>query len=400
VSDNVDSSKSHLNEILGKAHSTAELSQLIENRISDENLKKDAKSTRVMEFIISASPEQLSSESFNQAQYFKDALKWAESLHGSENVVSAVIHRDEDTPHLHVHVVPINQIEQSNRKRSVQVKGGKVGERVLKPFVVEAHNLLSANVLYGGPRKLSALQTAFEQQVGVEHGLGREKRFIEGQKYEAEPYKSPRKYRQEIDAEKKRLDAEKAALAADRVVLEEDRQKLAKARHDLNQREAKQDIREVEFEDLVDQHQAQVVKDRAGLVTEKAWLTEQHSRLSAEIRDRGLALDQREASIADDLKHLERVSRGQENVKAGLEQREAAAVKEWAEIDQARLDVVQDQETLNGYKDALNADIAAFKADRAAYHKQWFDKIKAAPEAEKPQAAQELVTPVRKGRSR
>lgn len=234
VSDNVDPTRSHLNENLGRATNSQELYALVSECVEDETLKKDAKSTKVMEFVISASPEQLSQPEFDQTKFFKDSLKFVESLHGAENVMSATIHRDEDTPHMHVHVVPINQIEAATRKRSVQVKGGKAGEREIREFVVEAHFTLSANVLYGGPRKLSALQTAFEEQVGIEHGLSREKRFIEGQAYSAEQNVSPRQYRAKLDAIAERLEVRESDVTMNFAkidrhweVLERDKSRLA-----------------------------------------------------------------------------------------------------------------------------------------------------------------------------
>ena len=76
-----------------------------------------------------------------------------------------------------------------------------------------------------------------------------------------------------------------------------------------------------------------------------------------------------------------------------------AAVKDSLRQREVALD--DRQSILDGYNDALNSDIVAFKTDRVGYHKQWLDKVKAAQsEEEKKKAVQELVTPVRKGKSR
>ncbi len=43
-----------------------------------------------------------------QDAYFRRALEWIEDRHGKENVLSAVIHRDEATPHMTVMTIPLD----------------------------------------------------------------------------------------------------------------------------------------------------------------------------------------------------------------------------------------------------------------------------------------------------
>lgn len=37
----------------------------------------------------------------------QESIKWAQKEHGKENIVSAVLHMDEETPHLHISLVPV-----------------------------------------------------------------------------------------------------------------------------------------------------------------------------------------------------------------------------------------------------------------------------------------------------
>lgn len=99
-----------------------------------------------VEYLITASPDDMHAKTKEQQdQYFKDALKWLEERHGKENIITAGIHRDESTPHLYVHVVPMDR----NR------------------------NKLNCRAFLGGADVLSAMQTDFYEKVAKNHGLER-----------------------------------------------------------------------------------------------------------------------------------------------------------------------------------------------------------------------------------
>ena len=107
-------------------------------------VKQRKNAVLAVEYLVTGSPEAMKELSTdNQDQYFKDALLWLQEKHGSENILSAVIHRDETTPHLSAMVIPLVE--------------GK----------------LNAKHFLGGRGKLTAMQTNFAQNVGAEYGLER-----------------------------------------------------------------------------------------------------------------------------------------------------------------------------------------------------------------------------------
>lgn len=60
-----------------------------------------------IEYMITASPEAMARLSKQeQEQYFAESLNFVEARHGTRNRLSAVLHLDETTPHLHVLVFP------------------------------------------------------------------------------------------------------------------------------------------------------------------------------------------------------------------------------------------------------------------------------------------------------
>lgn len=98
-----------------------------------------------LEYFVGGSPEALKAMGRDQQDaYFRDALDWIKQRQGAENVLSAVIHRDETTPHMTVMTIPLDQ-------------QGK----------------LNARAIVGSRQKLSAMQTDFAKAVGVSHGLQR-----------------------------------------------------------------------------------------------------------------------------------------------------------------------------------------------------------------------------------
>lgn len=79
-----------------------------------------------------------------QDTYFRDALGWIENRHGKENVLSAMVHRDETTPHMTVMTIPLDD-------------RGK----------------LNCRSFVGNKKALSDLQTDFAEKVSEKHGLRR-----------------------------------------------------------------------------------------------------------------------------------------------------------------------------------------------------------------------------------
>lgn len=98
-----------------------------------------------LEYFIGASPEAMRAMTrAEQDAYFEKALDWLKERHRAENVLSAVVHRDEATPHMTVMTIPLDE-------------QGK----------------LNARALVGNREKLSAMQTDFAEAVGEDHGLVR-----------------------------------------------------------------------------------------------------------------------------------------------------------------------------------------------------------------------------------
>lgn len=134
---NADPKRTPQNQAVGAKSSSAVMAAL--RSLLPSKRRKDA--VLSLEYLVTASPEFFDGGQRRTA-YFSDALKWLKALHGPENVVSASIHLDEQTPHLVAYVVPITVD----------------GRLCAKDFV-------------GGPKRLTKMQTDFHEQVGDKFGL-------------------------------------------------------------------------------------------------------------------------------------------------------------------------------------------------------------------------------------
>ena len=74
----------------------------------DKTIRKDA--VRAVEIYVTGTPDQMHSlKRKDRDNYFKESLKYIQSVFGKENVLSAHVHMDEKTPHLHILATPVTK---------------------------------------------------------------------------------------------------------------------------------------------------------------------------------------------------------------------------------------------------------------------------------------------------
>ena len=102
----VDTTKSHLNfhliEPPGKYRAAAE------RQIAAAGCRTRSDSVRVVETLITASPEFFTGKSKAEVKaFFERALEFITQKQSRETIISAVVHMDEKTPHMHLSFVPL-----------------------------------------------------------------------------------------------------------------------------------------------------------------------------------------------------------------------------------------------------------------------------------------------------
>lgn len=153
--------------------------QDINNEIKAAGAKTRSNSILALDTIYTASPEFFQERTnAENDKFFQDCLKFHNEHFG--HIISAVVHYDETTPHLHVISVPLTK-----------------------------DNRLSARDVIGNKSKMSKTQDAFFEQVGRGYGLERgihmdgqeKKQHISAQEHEL------REIKQKIAREQEKLEA-------------------------------------------------------------------------------------------------------------------------------------------------------------------------------------------------
>jgi len=138
--------------------------------------RKDA--NKLVNLVLSASPEFFSSADKKKIKEWEEAtFEWAKKTFGEENIIYAVVHHDEKTPHFHLSFTPIHE--------------GK----------------LRSNHWFDGPAKLAKLHTDYAKAV-KEFGIKRGEKFVKSTQEDIQSYtqkvNASARYEENLD---KKLDA-------------------------------------------------------------------------------------------------------------------------------------------------------------------------------------------------
>lgn len=184
--------------------------QDINNEIKAAGAKTRGNSVLALDTIYTASPDFFQGKTNQQNDdFFKDCLQFHQEHFG--HIISAVIHYDETTPHLHVISVPLTK-----------------------------DNRLSARDVIGNKAKMSKTQDAFFEQVGKGYGLERgihmdgqeKKQHISAQEHELHEIK------QQIAREQEKLEAIEHSEETARTRAQEFKQKTAELQKQIEQLQA------------------------------------------------------------------------------------------------------------------------------------------------------------------
>lgn len=181
--------------------------QDINNEIKAAGAKPRSNSVLALDTIYTASPDFFQGKTNQQNDdFFKNCLQFHQERFG--HIISAVVHYDETTPHLHVISVPLT-------------KDGR----------------LSARDVIGNKAKMSKTQDAFFEQVGRGYGLERgihidgqeKKQHISAQEHEL------REIRQKIAREQEKLEAAEHSEETTRTRAQKYRQTAAELQKQVEQ---------------------------------------------------------------------------------------------------------------------------------------------------------------------
>lgn len=199
----------------------AGLGEAIQHRIDHAGLTRKVAKNQVLALnvLLSSDGEALRrlADEGRLNEWAEASISWAKETFGESNVVSAHLHMDEQTPHLHVTVVPIVTTErkrkarESNAKKRYRTKP-KNGPRLSADDIMTRENLTSFQDTYAKAM----------EQFGLERGVrGSEARHVDQHEY----YRDCQRKKKDLKNDVSQLSIEKRVLTIENRLLAKDKEK-------------------------------------------------------------------------------------------------------------------------------------------------------------------------------
>lgn len=144
------------------------LQQAVDLRVKEAGVKPRKGQSTCLEMIFSGSRDVMTTMSREELlQWADDTLTWAQETWGKDNVVSASLHVDETTPHIHMIVVPIVTGESRRTRLHKQQKKSS------RKYNIDHDRLrLCVNEVYT-QGKLYEYHDSYAEKVSLKYGLSR-----------------------------------------------------------------------------------------------------------------------------------------------------------------------------------------------------------------------------------
>lgn len=168
----IDLSKTHLNYDL--VESNLNLYQRVKKRVEEvrENSKIQKNSVVDVSNIITLNKEQFEEWGEDKSkEYFREVYNYFCDEFGKENVVSAKVHMDEITPHMHLHFVPIRDGKLQCRSVLTQSRLNKVHANAPKYLQEKGFNVIRGN---GKTKERGNIDNIHEYKKEIENILSNE----------------------------------------------------------------------------------------------------------------------------------------------------------------------------------------------------------------------------------
>ncbi|MDU1906260.1 MAG: MobV family relaxase [Dysgonomonas sp.] len=215
---NADETKTHLNkELIEFPEGVKNRTQAIQYRLDNARLKRKIANNQVraIRILLSGSPEDMKriEDSGRMDEWCKDNLDWLKDTFGKDNLVSAVLHLDETTPHIHATVIPI-VTGQSRKAKLKEEKPELTNNKKYKTKDPNTARLCVDDVMTRV--KLKEYQNTYAEKMqvyGLERGIdGSEARHITQPQYYRELYQKNKMMQEDITLLIQRKEVEQQKL--------------------------------------------------------------------------------------------------------------------------------------------------------------------------------------------
>lgn len=292
TADNVELVSREYTDSDGKTHELT-LQQAVDKRLSKDKIKRRKGQATCLEIIFTGSHDRMTAmDREGLLKWSDDIMEWSKKQWGKENIVSASLHVDERTPHIHMIVVPI-VTGQSRRTRFHQEQN-----KSKKTYKINHDKpRLCKNEVYT-IGKLNEYHDSLFEEVNKNYGLAR------GTK--AEPG-SKKKHQDSIDYNRQL--AEEAA--EQRALIAEVQADYTKIQDDIQDLQTKKDTLSSavkEEQDKYDKAEAKAKKAEERLTTQQVEIEKNTGIINSQVADfnaKKKELNQTEADIDKNKKTIE-----------------------------------------------------------------------------------------------
>ena len=274
-------------------------------------------------------------------EWAQSSVGWAKQTFGEGNVVAAHLHMDEQTPHLHVTVVPIVTAERKKKASEAKAKKryrtkSKGGPRLSANDIMTRENLISFQDTYAEAM----------ERFGLERGIrGSEARHVDQHEY----------YRQ-CQIRKKDLEQDVAGLSAEKKQLDTENQSLEKRKAELERGNRWMDKTFAETKAAnaeMSRQNSELEKRKTELVKENSSLAATNTTLSDEKRQ----LEAEKKKVADEIAYIEAD-------KSKLIDERSAYVKETEAARKEKETALQEAADAKAQRDSNRKDVLSNLANR------------------------------------
>lgn len=214
---NADTSRSHLNkEMIFYPEGIKNRTSAIQNRLDNANLKRKigTNQVRAIRIMLSGTHETMKAIEKNKqlGHWCKDNLNWLKETFGEENLVSAVLHMDEKTPHIHATIIPIVTGERRKKKDSNPLTYKKKNSNANR---LCADDVMARNKLKHYQNTYAAAMAKYGLRRGIE---GSEAKHISTSEYYRNLHVQNQKLEQEKNQKQSELKAIEKNISSKRIV--------------------------------------------------------------------------------------------------------------------------------------------------------------------------------------
>ena len=207
IAPNVDATRTHLNrELVELPEGVTVRDEAIAHRIKSAGIKRKITpdQVRAIRVMMSGTHEDLMKiqQEGRMDEWCNDSMRWLYKTFGQENIVSAVLHMDETTPHIHATIVPIVTGERRKAKQKQQPEGKRSYRKKADAARLCADDVLNRDKLTGYHDDYAKVMEKYGLQRGVR---GSEARHVTTAQY----YRDLKRQTGELETDVQQLQSEK-----------------------------------------------------------------------------------------------------------------------------------------------------------------------------------------------